>query len=137
MKMPRMSVRTRIAAAAVAAALAGGAPLATAGPAAADGVTPARHTVVLPIPASPSTASAAGPLAARSSSRSQAASSTSRPTTPPVNVAADIPFRGACSTAPLTYQVLKLTPRLHRNIGKSRNFGGSGTAKSRHSCSCT
>ena len=42
MKMPRMSVRTRIAAAAAAAALAGGAPLATAGPAAADGVTPAQ-----------------------------------------------------------------------------------------------
>jgi hypothetical protein len=37
-----MSVRTRIAAAAVAAALAGGATLATAGPAAADGVTPAQ-----------------------------------------------------------------------------------------------
>ena len=33
MKMPRMSVKTRIAAAAVAAALAGGATLATAGPA--------------------------------------------------------------------------------------------------------
>src|SRR5215471_11546693 len=42
MKMPRMSVRTRIAAAAVAAALAGGATLATAGPAAADSVTPAQ-----------------------------------------------------------------------------------------------
>ena len=42
MKMPRMSVKTRIAAAAVAAALAGGATLATAGPAAADGVTPAQ-----------------------------------------------------------------------------------------------
>ena len=42
MKMPRMSVRTRIAAAAVAAALAGGATLATAGPAAADDVTPAQ-----------------------------------------------------------------------------------------------
>ena len=44
MKMPRMSARTRIAAAAVAAALAGGATLATAGPAAADGVTPAQLT---------------------------------------------------------------------------------------------
>ena len=42
MKIPRMSVRTRIAAAAVAAALAGGATLATAGPAAADDVTPAQ-----------------------------------------------------------------------------------------------
>src|SRR5262249_10377185 len=42
MKMLRMSVRTRIAAAAVAAALAGGATLATAGPAAADSVTPAQ-----------------------------------------------------------------------------------------------
>jgi len=42
MKMPRMSARTRIAAAAVAAALAGGATLATAGPAAADSVTPAQ-----------------------------------------------------------------------------------------------
>ena len=41
MKMPRISVRSRIAAAAVAATLAGGATLATAGPASADGVTPA------------------------------------------------------------------------------------------------
>jgi hypothetical protein len=44
MKMPRISVRSRIAATAVAAALAGGATLATAGPAAADGVTPAQLT---------------------------------------------------------------------------------------------
>ena len=44
MKMPRMSVRTRIAAVAVAAVLAGGATLATAGPASADGVTPAQLT---------------------------------------------------------------------------------------------
>jgi hypothetical protein len=44
MKMPRISAKTRIAAAAVAAALAGGAILATAGPAAADGVTPAQLT---------------------------------------------------------------------------------------------
>jgi len=44
MKMPRISVRSRIAAAALAAALAGGAPLATAGPAAAGGVTPAQLT---------------------------------------------------------------------------------------------
>src|SRR5215470_2444021 len=44
MKMPRMSVKSRIAAAVVAAALAGGAALATAGPAAADGVTPAQLT---------------------------------------------------------------------------------------------
>jgi len=43
MKMPRISVKTRIAAAALAAALAG-ATLATAGPAAADGVTPAQLT---------------------------------------------------------------------------------------------
>jgi hypothetical protein len=42
MKMPRISVKSRIAAAAVAAALAGGATLATAGPASADGVTPAQ-----------------------------------------------------------------------------------------------
>ena len=42
MKMPRMSVKTRIAAAAAAAALAGGATLAVAGPASADGVTPAQ-----------------------------------------------------------------------------------------------
>src|SRR5215469_8326632 len=42
MKMPRISVKTRIAAVAVAAALAGGATLATAAPAAADGVTPAQ-----------------------------------------------------------------------------------------------
>jgi hypothetical protein len=39
MKMPRMSVTARIAAAALAAALAGDATLATAGPASADGVT--------------------------------------------------------------------------------------------------
>jgi len=39
-----MSVKSRIAAAAVAAALAGGATLATAGPAAADSVTPAQLT---------------------------------------------------------------------------------------------
>jgi hypothetical protein len=39
-----MSVRSRIAAAAVATALAGGATLATAGPASADGVTPAQLT---------------------------------------------------------------------------------------------
>jgi hypothetical protein len=44
MKMPRISVKTRIAAAALAAALAGGAALATAGPAAADSVTPAQLT---------------------------------------------------------------------------------------------
>jgi hypothetical protein len=45
MKMPRFSVRSRIAAAAAAAAaLAGGATLATAGPASADGVTPAQLT---------------------------------------------------------------------------------------------
>ncbi len=44
MKRPRISVRSRIAAAAVAAALAGGATLATAGPASADGVTPAQLT---------------------------------------------------------------------------------------------
>jgi len=44
MKMPRISVRSRIAAAAVAATLAGGATLATAGPASADGVTPAQLT---------------------------------------------------------------------------------------------
>lgn len=44
MKMPRMSVKVRIAAVAVAAALVGGAALATAGPAAADGVTPAQLT---------------------------------------------------------------------------------------------
>jgi hypothetical protein len=41
-KMPRISVRSRIAAAVVAAALAGGATLAAAGPASADGVTPAQ-----------------------------------------------------------------------------------------------
>jgi len=44
MKMPRMSVKSRIAAAALTAALAGGATLATAAPAAADGVTPAQLT---------------------------------------------------------------------------------------------
>ena len=44
MKMPRMSVKSRIAAAALAAALAGGATLATAAPAAADGLTPAQLT---------------------------------------------------------------------------------------------
>jgi hypothetical protein len=44
MKTPRIGVKTLIAAAAVAAALAGGATLATAGPAAADGVTPAQLT---------------------------------------------------------------------------------------------
>jgi len=44
MKMPRISVRARIAAAAVAAALAGGATLATAGPASAENVTPAQLT---------------------------------------------------------------------------------------------
>jgi hypothetical protein len=44
MKMPRMSVTSRLAAAAVAAALVGGATLGTAGPAAADGVTPAQLT---------------------------------------------------------------------------------------------
>src|SRR5437762_2937519 len=44
MKMPRISVRSRIAAATLAAALAGGATLATAAPAAADGVTPAQLT---------------------------------------------------------------------------------------------
>ena len=42
MKMPRMSVKTRITAVAVAATLAGGATLATAAPASADGVTPAQ-----------------------------------------------------------------------------------------------
>jgi len=42
MKMLRMSVKSRIAAAVVAAALAGGATLATAGPAAADSGTPAQ-----------------------------------------------------------------------------------------------
>ena len=42
MKMPRMSARTRIAAAAMVAALAGGATLATAGPVSADSVTPAQ-----------------------------------------------------------------------------------------------
>lgn len=41
MKMP-LTVKSRIAAAAVAAALAGGATLATAGPASADSVTPAQ-----------------------------------------------------------------------------------------------
>jgi hypothetical protein len=44
MKLPRISLRSRIAAAAVAAALAGGATLATAAPASADGVTPAQLT---------------------------------------------------------------------------------------------
>jgi hypothetical protein len=44
MKMPRISVKTHIAAAAVAAALAAGATLATAAPASADGVTPAQLT---------------------------------------------------------------------------------------------
>jgi hypothetical protein len=44
MKMPRISVEARIAAAALAAALAGGATLATAAPAAADSVTPAQLT---------------------------------------------------------------------------------------------
>jgi hypothetical protein len=44
MNTPRMSARSRIAAAALAAALAGGAALATAGPAAADSVTPAQLT---------------------------------------------------------------------------------------------
>ena len=43
MKMPRISVKSRIAAAALAATLAG-ATLAMAGPASADGVTPARLT---------------------------------------------------------------------------------------------
>src|SRR5215470_9162235 len=43
MKMPRMSVKARIAAAALAAALAG-ATLASAAPASADGVTPAQLT---------------------------------------------------------------------------------------------
>jgi len=44
MTMPRMSVKSRIATAALAAALAGGATLATAAPAAADDVTPAQLT---------------------------------------------------------------------------------------------
>jgi hypothetical protein len=44
MKLPRISLRSQIAAAAVAAALAGGATLATAAPASADGVTPAQLT---------------------------------------------------------------------------------------------
>ena len=44
MRKPRMSVTARIAAAAAAAALAAGAALATAGPAAADSVTPAQLT---------------------------------------------------------------------------------------------
>src|SRR5262249_48172088 len=44
MKRPRISVRSRIAAAAVVAALAGGATLATAAPASANGVTPAQLT---------------------------------------------------------------------------------------------
>jgi hypothetical protein len=44
MTMPRMSVKSLIATAALAAALAGGATLATAGPASADGVTPAQLT---------------------------------------------------------------------------------------------
>ena len=44
MKLPPISLRSRIAAAAVAAALAGGATLATAAPASADGVTPAQLT---------------------------------------------------------------------------------------------
>src|SRR5215470_10546307 len=44
MKMPRISVKTRIAAAALAAALAGGATLVTAARAGADGVTPAQLT---------------------------------------------------------------------------------------------
>jgi hypothetical protein len=44
MKMPRNSVRSRIAAATLAAALAGGTTLATAAPAVADGVTPAQLT---------------------------------------------------------------------------------------------
>jgi hypothetical protein len=44
MKTPRISVTSRIAAATLAAALAGGAALATAGPAAADSVTPAQLT---------------------------------------------------------------------------------------------
>jgi hypothetical protein len=39
MKMPQISAKARIAAAALAAALAGGATLATAGPASADSVT--------------------------------------------------------------------------------------------------
>jgi hypothetical protein len=42
--MPRMSVTSRLAAAALATALAGGATLATAAPASADGVTPAQLT---------------------------------------------------------------------------------------------
>ena len=44
MKMPRTSVKSRIAAAALAAALAGGATLATAASASAGGVTPAQLT---------------------------------------------------------------------------------------------
>ncbi len=44
MKMPRINVKARIAAATVAAALAGGATLSTASPASADGVTPAQLT---------------------------------------------------------------------------------------------
>jgi hypothetical protein len=44
MKMPRMSVKSRIAAAALAMALAGAATLAMAVPASADGVTPAQLT---------------------------------------------------------------------------------------------
>jgi hypothetical protein len=44
MKMPRISAKSRIAAVAVVATLAGGATLATAGPASAEGVTPAQLT---------------------------------------------------------------------------------------------